>query len=418
MAAVSEDKPAVPPATNLGAGTRYGWLGLVGHAIPWAIIIVFFYMAGGYLSLGTQVLIWILFALSLDLALGYAGIVTLGQAAFFGIGAYAAGLFAIHVSPDPILGHLAAIVVAALFGLITGAMILHTTGVTFLMLTLAIVSILFEYANQARSLTGGDDGLQGMTVNPIFGVFEFNIFGETAYVYAAVVLFIWFLISWRIVHSPFGRSLDGIRQNTRRMRAVGTPVWWRLLAVYTLSAAMAGSAGALSAHATRFVGLSVLSLLTSGIVTVMLILGGTRRLYGAFVGAAVYYLVQDETAQDQSLLLGACGRADVDCDGSVPGRRLVGPGARRSATISAPAPAHGCPMNAPLALSVRGLCKSFGALVVAQSIDVDLVPGARVGLIGPNGAGKTTFVNLLTGFLHPDAGTISLGWCFDRDDAT
>jgi branched-chain amino acid transport system permease protein len=298
MAAVSEDKPAAPPATNLGAATRHSWwVGLIGHAIPWAIIIVFFCMAGGYLSLGTQVLIWILFALSLDLALGYAGIVTLGQAAFFGLGAYAAGLFAIHVSPDPILGHLAAIVVAALFGLITGAMILHTTGVTFLMLTLAIVSMLFEYANQARSLTGGDDGLQGMTVNPIFGVFEFNIFGETAYVYAAVVLFIWLLISWRIVHSPFGRSLDGIRQNTRRMRAVGTPVWWRLLAVYTLSAAMAGSAGALSAHATRFVGLSVLSLLTSGIVTVMLILGGTRRLYGAFVGAAVYYLVQDETAR-------------------------------------------------------------------------------------------------------------------------
>ncbi len=123
------------------------------------------------------------------------------------------------------------------------------------MLTLAIVSIMFEYANQARDLTGGDDGLQGITIAPIFGLFEFNIFGQTAYVYALVVLFVWFLISWRIVHSPFGRSLDGIRQNARRMRAIGTPVWWRLLAVYTLSAAMAGSAGALSAHATRFVGL-------------------------------------------------------------------------------------------------------------------------------------------------------------------
>jgi branched-chain amino acid transport system permease protein len=298
MTIATRDKPAsAPPATGLGALAASSWLALVGHALPWAIIIGFYFTAGGYLSLGTQVLIWILFALSLDLALGYAGIVTLGQAAFFGLGAYAAGLFAIHVSSDPLLGHLAAIVIAALFGLVSGALILHTTGVTFLMLTLAIVSILFEYANQARSLTGGDDGLQGVKINPIFGAFEFNIFGETAYVYAAVVLFIWFLISWRIVHSPFGRSLDGIRQNARRMRAIGTPVWWRLLAIYTLSAAMAGSAGALSAHATRFVGLSVLSLLTSGIVTVMLILGGTRRLYGAFVGAAVYYLVQDATAR-------------------------------------------------------------------------------------------------------------------------
>jgi branched-chain amino acid transport system permease protein len=176
-------------------------------------------------------------------------------------------------------------------------MILHTSGVTFLMLTLAIVSVLSEYANQARGLTGGDDGLQGIRLDPIFGVFEFNIFGKTAYVYAAVVLFGWFLFAWRIVHSTFGRSVDGIRQNPRRMRAIGTPVWRRLLAIYTISAAMAGSAGALSAHATRFVGLSVLDLLTSGIVTVALILGGTRRLYGAFVGATTYFVVQDWSAK-------------------------------------------------------------------------------------------------------------------------
>jgi len=268
-----------------------------GHALPWAIAIVYFYAAPDYLSFGTQVMIWILFAMSLDLAVGYAGILTLGQAGFFGLGAYAAGLFAIHVSPDPILGHLAAVALTALFGLTTGAMILHTRGVTLLMLTLAIVSILSEYANQARSLTGGDDGLQGIRIEPIFGTFAFNIFGKTAYVYALVVLFGWFLLAWRIVHSPFGRSLDGIRQNPRRMRAIGTPVWWRLVAIYTISAAMAGSAGALSAHATRFVGLSVLSLLTSGIVTVALILGGIRRLYGAFLGAAIYFLVQDWSAK-------------------------------------------------------------------------------------------------------------------------
>jgi branched-chain amino acid transport system permease protein len=272
-------------------------LGLVGHALPWAFAIFYFYFAEGYLSFGTQVMIWILFALSLDLALGHAGMVTLGHAVFFGVGAYAAGLFSIHFSTDPILGHLFAIVICVLFGIVTGALILHTTGVTFLMLTLAIVSIVFEYANQARDLTGGDDGLQGMKIAPIFGKFEFNIFGETAYVYTLIVLFVWFMIAWRIIRSPFGRSLDGIRQNSRRMRAIGTPVWWRLLAVYAVSAAMAGSAGALSAHSTRFVGLSVLSLLTSGIVTVMLILGGTRRLYGAFIGAAIYFVVQDYTAK-------------------------------------------------------------------------------------------------------------------------
>jgi branched-chain amino acid transport system permease protein len=130
-------------------------------------------------------------------------------------------LFAIHLSPDPLLGHLVAIGVSAL----TGAMILHTSGITLLMLTLAIVSVLSQYANQATDLTGGDNGLQGIRLDPIFGVFEFNIFGVTAYFYALVVLFGWFVLAWRIVHSPFGRSLDGIRQTPRRMRAIGTPVW-------------------------------------------------------------------------------------------------------------------------------------------------------------------------------------------------
>jgi branched-chain amino acid transport system permease protein len=289
---------ARPAAAEIGPVIRARHvLAAIGHALPWAVAIAYFYAAPEDLSFGTQIMIWMLFAMSLDLALGYAGILTLGHAGFFGLGAYMAGLFAIHVSPDPILGHLAAIGAASLFGLVTGAMILHTTGVTFLMLTLAIVSALSEYANQARGLTGGDDGLQGIRLDPVFGLFEFNIFGKTAYVYAALVLFGWFLFAWRLVHSPFGRSLDGIRQNPRRMRAIGTPVWWRLLTIYTISAAMAGSAGALSAQATRFVGLSVLSLLTSGIVTVALILGGTRRLYGAFVGAAIYFVVQDYSAK-------------------------------------------------------------------------------------------------------------------------
>lgn len=270
---------------------------LLRHMLPWAIAVVYFFAAPSYLSFGTQVMIWILFAMSLDLALGYAGILTLGQAGFFGIGAYAAGLFAIHLSPDPLLGHLAAIGVAALFGAMTGAMILHTSGVTLLMLTLAIVSVVSGFANQATDLTGGDNGLQGMRLDPLLGWFPFSLFGQTAYVYALVVLFAWFLVAWRIVHAPFGRSLDGIRQSPRRMRAIGTPVWWRLLAVYTLSAAMAGSAGALSAQSTRFVGLSVLDLLTSGTVTVALILGGTRRLYGAFVGATIYLVVQDYSAK-------------------------------------------------------------------------------------------------------------------------
>ena len=267
------------------------------HLLPWVAALAVYFVAGGYLSLGTQVLIMILFALSLDLALGHAGIVTLGHAAFFGFGAYAAGNFAIHVHGDPLAGLAFATVLTGLFGLATGALILHTRGVTLMMLTLAIASLLAEFANQAHWLTGGDDGLQGIRMAPLVGAFRFDLWGHVAYLYSAAVLAAWFAVTWRVLRSPFGRSLDGIRQSPARMRAIGTPVWRRLVAAYGLSAAMAGSAGALSAQTTRFVGLSTLGVLLSGTVLVALILGGTRRLYGAFLGATVYVVVQNVAAE-------------------------------------------------------------------------------------------------------------------------
>jgi branched-chain amino acid transport system permease protein len=284
-----------PALARLGVGGgRYGW---AWHILPWGIAFGTYFVAGAYMSLGTAALEMILFTLSIDLALGYAGIVTFGQAAFFGLGAYAAGLLSIHVTPDPLIGLVFGTVVAALFGFVTGMLILHTEGVTLMMLTLAIASMLAAFALQAHGFTGGDDGLQGMQVAPLFGVFPFDLWGHTGYLYALGVLLLWFVAAWRIVRSPFGRSLDGIRQSPRRMRAIGTPVWWRLVAVYSLSAAMAGTAGALKAQTNQFVGLDSLDLLVSGTALVMLILGGTRRLYGAFVGAAFYVVVQDLAAE-------------------------------------------------------------------------------------------------------------------------
>jgi len=267
------------------------------HLLPWALALLVYVVAGGYLSLGTHALIMILFALSLDLALGQAGIITLGHAAFFGFGAYAAGIFATHLSNDPLLGLVVATVLTGLFGVFVGILILHTAGVTLMMLTLAISALLAEFANQAHGLTGGDDGLQVGRMAPLFGLFRFDLRGHTSYLYALAVLFVWSLVAWRIMRSPFGRSLDGIRQNPRRMRAIGTPVWRRLVVAYGLSAAMAGTAGALEAQTTRAVGLGALSVLASGTVLVMLILGGTRRYYGAFLGATVYVVVQDFAAQ-------------------------------------------------------------------------------------------------------------------------
>ncbi|MFT8245090.1 branched-chain amino acid ABC transporter permease [Roseomonas sp. BN140053] len=265
--------------------------------LPWAAALAVYALADSYLGLGTSVLVMILFALSLDLALGHAGIVTLGHAAFYGIGAYAAGACALHLSTDPLLGLLLASLVAGVFGALSGMLILHTAGMTLMMLTLAVAALVAEAANQFYALTGGDDGLQLPRLDPVLGLFRFDLWGQTAYLYALAVLLLWFLLSRRVFRSPFGRSLDGIRQSPRRMRAVGTPVWWRLVAAYALSATMAGSAGALAAQTTRSVGLGSLGLLMSGTVLVVLVLGGMRRLYGAFVGAVVYLVLQDVAAE-------------------------------------------------------------------------------------------------------------------------
>jgi branched-chain amino acid transport system permease protein len=265
--------------------------------LPWAAAVVAYFSFADYLPLGSQILIMILFAMSLDLVLGYAGIVTLGHAAFFGVGAYAAGIYAVHVSGEPLSGLLVGAFAASVVGLVSGAIILRTTGLTLLMLTLAVTSLLSAAANDAGTITGGNDGLQGVTINPILGAFGFDMFGRTAYLYCLVVLFAAWLFVRRLVHSPFGRSLVGIRENVVRMHAIGAPVRRRLLTVYTISAGLAGVAGALLTQTTQFVGLTVLSFERSGAIVIMLVLGGVGRLYGAFVGATLYMIAQDQLAE-------------------------------------------------------------------------------------------------------------------------
>jgi branched-chain amino acid transport system permease protein len=267
--------------------------------LPWLLAIGAYFAFGDYLALGSQILIMILFALSLDLVLGYAGIVTLGQSASFGVGAYAAGIYAAHVSGEPLSGLLVGALAAAVVGLASGLVILHTQGLTLLMLTLAVTALLAELANKASFITGGADGLQGIDINPILGVFSFDLYSRTAYIYCLVVLFLGWLFVRRLVHSSFGRSLVGIRENAVRMHAIGSPVRRRLVTIYTISAALAGVAGALLAQTTQFVGLTVLGFERSGEIVVMLVFGGIGRLYGAFIGATVYMIAQDQLAKLQ-----------------------------------------------------------------------------------------------------------------------
>ncbi|TMH80753.1 MAG: branched-chain amino acid ABC transporter permease [Betaproteobacteria bacterium] len=250
-------------AGGYSADPRIRWI----ESLPWIVAIVAFFALPEYLSLGARILIYILYALSLDLIVGYAGIITLGHSAYFGLGAYVAGILAAKAGiGDPVV-------------------------------QLGAASVLLEIANKATTLTGGADGLSGVVVAPILGLFRFDIFGKTAYLYCLLVLLLgWWLVR-KMIYSPFGTSLTGVRENSLRMHAIGAPVYWRLVLVYTLSATIAGAAGGLITQTNQFVGLNVLSFESAGELLVMLILGGVGRIYGAFVGPVVYLIAQDFLAK-------------------------------------------------------------------------------------------------------------------------
>jgi len=254
----------------------------------WLAAIGAFFAFPNYRVLGSQVLITGLFAVTLDLILGYAGIVSLGHAAFFGIGAYAAGVLVVHGWGEPLSGLLVAGLAGALVGFATSFLVVRGSDLARLMVTLGIGLMLFEAANQLPGITGGADGLSGVTMWKLFGLFSFDLTGTTAYLYSLGVLFVLFIAARRLVHSPFGLSLRGVRENVRRMPAIGAPVALRLITIYTISAAMAGVAGALLAQTTQFVGLDVFGFPRSADLMIMLVLGGAGRLYGGLVGATVF----------------------------------------------------------------------------------------------------------------------------------
>ena len=240
-----------------------------------------------------EIAIVALFAVSLDLVLGYVGIVSLGHAAFFGMGAYAAALFAKHVMPDPLVGLAVGIATATVLGAACSLTVMRGTDLTRLMVTLGVGLILMELANKLDWLTGGADGLQGVAMGPLLGRFEFDLYGRTAAFYSLTVLLLLFLLARRLVHSPLGATLKAIRDNRLRASAIGIPVHGRIAVAYTVGAALAGAAGALLAQTTGFASLDVFEFHRSADVMLILVVGGTGWLYGGVAGAIVFKLMQD-----------------------------------------------------------------------------------------------------------------------------
>ncbi len=270
-------------------GGRWRWWEVVlwaaALASPWAL--------SSHALIINEIAILALFALSLDLILGYTGIVSLGHAAFFGMGAYSAALFCKLVMPDPLVGLLVGIATATLLGAICSATILRGTDLTRLMVTLGVGLILMELANKLDWLTGGADGLQGVMMGPVLGRFEFDLQGQTAAWYSLTVLLLLFILARRFVNSPFGATLKCIRDNRLRAMAIGIPVTQRLAVVYTVAAGAAGAAGALMSQTSGFASLDLFEFHRSADVMLVLVIGGTGWLYGGLAGALVFKLMQD-----------------------------------------------------------------------------------------------------------------------------
>ena len=260
----------------------------------WLATLLPFVLFPNYLSLASQIAITALFALSLDIILGYAGVVSLGHAVFFGIGAYGAGLFSKFVWGEPFSGLLVAAALTGVVGYATSFIISRFRHLTLIMLTLGLGFLAFEAANSAHWLTGGSDGLQGIETWPLFGIFKFDLYGKTAYAYALAALFLFFLAARRLINSPFGLALRGIRENWVRMPAIGDDSRAHIRKAYTIAAVIAGICGALLAQTTDSVSLESISFQRSADVLVMLVLGGAGRLYGGLVGATIFMIARDQ----------------------------------------------------------------------------------------------------------------------------
>ena len=263
------------------------------EAVLWLLAFAAPLVLGRHALMINEIVIFALFAISLDLILGYTGIVSLGHAAFFGMGAYAAALFAKLLHPDPLLGLVFAMAVSMALGAVCSLTIMRGTDLTRLMVTLGMALILLELANKLDWLTGGADGLQGVVMAPVLGRFEFGLSGMTAVYYSLCVTLLLFVLVRRLVFSPYGATLMAVRDNRLRAMAIGVPVSARLALVYTLAAGMAGAAGALLAQTTGFASLDVFAFERSADVMLMLVIGGVGWLYGGLAGAVVFKLMQD-----------------------------------------------------------------------------------------------------------------------------
>ena len=243
-----------------------------------------------YISFATRILIYAMAAASLNLVLGYGGMVSFGHAAFFGAGAYIVGILAVEGVASLWIAWPAAMIVAALAALVVGAISLRTRGVYFIMITLAFAQMMY-YVFVSLKAYGGDDGLSLPKRSTGLGV---SLSNDFVWYYLVLILLAAVLyLLHRLIHSRFGRVIEAIRENETRASAIGYPVYRYQLLCFVISGAIAGLAGALIANQTSYVGPALLHWVQSGTLMIMVILGGVGRFWGGPVGAAVLLVLEE-----------------------------------------------------------------------------------------------------------------------------
>lgn len=288
--ATATPMPAAAPESRTLARDLLGFvlIALVGLAGYW--------LFPDNLAFLTRVISVALLVLSLDLIVGYCGVASLGQGALYGAGAYAAGIACVHGITDPVLLILIGAAAGAVMGLLMGAIMLRAHGLPQLVLSIAIVQLLHEAANKASSITGGSDGLSGMSPAPLFGIFEFDLWGRSAYLFGLGLLLVVFAVLRFVTRSPFGMVCRGLKEDPLRISALGIYAFPILLKMFVISGTVAGTGGALAAIATQVVGLDSVSFEVSANALVMLVLGGIGHLYGALIGTVIFMTLEHVVA--------------------------------------------------------------------------------------------------------------------------
>lgn len=422
----------------LGAGIARSRLVRIGVLVA---AVVFFVSAPVWLSPGDQyvaglAIVAVLLALSYNLMLGSAGMVSFGHAAFYGIGAFTVALMATKMHTNALVGLAAAPIIGAVSGVVVGAFCLRAARLYFSLLTLAVSQLLYVAAFESYSITGGDNGIHGITV-PDFLNDPVNSYYFVLAVVAACAGLLYLL-----TRSPFGAALNAIRENRQRAAFVGLTVKLYELAAFTIASSLAAVAGALYALYDQQAFPGLMFWTESGTPVVMVLIGGMRSFFGPVLGALFYSVLESKVKNSTiywDLGIGAmlllivlvlpggfagiparlreltAGRGSEEALGSRPAIAPTVPPREGPSPGPAAAPRRAdAPGNARPCLEVSGLSRRFGGLAAVDGVDLTVSAGTVHAVIGPNGAGKSTLFGLISGQVRPDRGTVH----FDGRDVT